>query len=302
MGKYINPFTDIGFKRIFGQEFSKPLLIDFLNNLLVGERQIVDITFLDKEQPGEFADDRSLIYDIFCRTSDDEHIIVEMQNREQPFFKKRSIYYTAEAIARQGERGVDWKYGIHAVYFISFLNFRLDDIGAEFRTDVSLMNTRTNKVFSKDIRMIFLQLPYFEKSPEECENDFDCWIYVLKHMEALNRLPWVSKNPIFKRLSEIGEVSALSREERIKYDAAIRVYRDNLYAMEGAEEVGMRKGYERGLLEGREEGREEGILEGMEKGLTKGILLTAAKLKLMGLSTQDIQKATGLSVKVIEGL
>ena len=81
MGKYINPFTDIGFKRIFGQEFSKPLLIDFLNNLLVGERQIVDITFLDKEQPGEFADDRSLIYDIFCRTSDDEHIIVEMQNR-----------------------------------------------------------------------------------------------------------------------------------------------------------------------------------------------------------------------------
>ena len=55
MGKYINPFTDIGFKRIFGQEFSKPLLIDFLNNLLVGERQIVDITFLDKEQPGEFA-------------------------------------------------------------------------------------------------------------------------------------------------------------------------------------------------------------------------------------------------------
>ena len=298
MGKYINPFTDIGFKRIFGQEFSKPLLIDFLNNLLVGERQIVDITFLDKEQPGEFADDRSLIYDIFCRTSDDEHIIVEMQNREQPFFKKRSIYYTAEAIARQGERGVDWKYGIDAVYFISFLNFRLDDIGAEFRTDVSLMNTRTNEVFSKDIRMIFLQLPYFEKSPEECENDFDCWLYVLKHMEALNRLPWVSKNPIFKRLSEIGEVSALSREERIKYDAAIRVYRDNLYAMEGAEEVGMRKGYERGRLEGRE----EGILEGMEKGLTKGILLTAAKLKLMGLSTQDIQKATGLSVKVIEGL
>ena len=290
MGKYINPFTDIGFKRIFGQEFSKPLLIDFLNNLLVGERQIVDITFLDKEQPGEFADDRSLIYDIFCRTSDDEHIIVEMQNREQPFFKKRSIYYTAEAIARQGERGVDWKYSIHAVYFISFLNFRLDDIGAEFRTDVSLMNTRTNEVFSKDIRMIFLQLPYFEKSPEECENDFDCWIYVLKHMEALNRLPWVSKNPIFKRLSEIGEVSALSREERIKYDAAIRVYRDNLYAMEGAEEVGMRKGYERGRLEGREEGREEGII------------MTARKLKVMGVPVRSIAEATGLSLERIEGL
>ena len=306
MGKYINPFTDIGFKRIFGQELSKPLLIDFLNNLLVGEREIVDITFLDKEQPGEFADDRSLIYDIFCRTSDGEQIIVEMQNREQPFFKKRSIYYTAEAIARQGERGVDWKYGIHAVYFVSFLNFRLDDIGKEFRTDVSLMNTRTKEVFSKDIRMIFLQLPYFKKSPEECEDDFDCWIYVLKHMEALNRLPWVSRNPIFKRLSEIGEVSALSREERIKYDAAIRIYRDNLYAMEGAEEVGMRKGFEKGRKKGREEGRlegrEEGILEGIEKGREEGILITARKLKAMGVPAHSIAEATGLSAEVIEGL
>ena len=105
-------------------------------------------------------------------------------------------------------------------------------------------------------------------------------------MEALNRLPWVSKNPIFKRLSEIGEVSALSREERIKYDAAIRVYRDNLYAMEGAEEVGMRKGYERGRLEGREE----------------GIIMTARKLKVMGVPVRSIAEATGLSLERIEGL
>ena len=64
MAKFINPFTDIGFKRIFGQEFSKPLLLHFLNNLLVGEKEIVDLTFLDKEQPAMYADDRSLIYDI----------------------------------------------------------------------------------------------------------------------------------------------------------------------------------------------------------------------------------------------
>ena len=66
MGKYINPFTDIGFKLLFGQELSKPLLIDFLNNLLKGERKIKNITFLDKELPAEFEDDRSLIYDILC--------------------------------------------------------------------------------------------------------------------------------------------------------------------------------------------------------------------------------------------
>ena len=100
MGKYINPFTDIGFKMLFGQELSKPLLIDFLNNLLKGERKIKNITFLDKELPAEFEDDRSLIYDILCETDEEEKIIVEMQNRGQTYFKKRSIYYVAEAISR----------------------------------------------------------------------------------------------------------------------------------------------------------------------------------------------------------
>jgi predicted transposase/invertase (TIGR01784 family) len=86
MSRFINPFTDVGFKRIFGQEFSKPLLLDFLNNLLKGERVITDLKFLDKEQPAEYRDDRSLIYDIFCETDSGERIIVEMQNREHPNF------------------------------------------------------------------------------------------------------------------------------------------------------------------------------------------------------------------------
>ena len=91
MAKYINPFTDIGFKKIFGQELSKPLLLDFLNNLLQDEREIIDISFLDKEQLPDIVEGRSAIFDILCKTSDDMNIIVEMQNREQPFFKKRSI-------------------------------------------------------------------------------------------------------------------------------------------------------------------------------------------------------------------
>lgn len=82
MGRFINPFTDIGFKRIFGQEVSKPLLLDFLNNLLKGEKVITNLTFLDKEQPAAYKDDRSLIYDVFCETDEGERIIVEMQNRE----------------------------------------------------------------------------------------------------------------------------------------------------------------------------------------------------------------------------
>ena len=115
MARFINPFTDIGFKRIFGQEISKPLIIDFLNSLFLGEKHITNITFLDKEQPALFEDDRSLIYDIYCETDQKENIIVEMQNKSQPYFKNRSIYYVSEAIARQGEKGSGWKYHIDAV-------------------------------------------------------------------------------------------------------------------------------------------------------------------------------------------
>ena len=174
MARFINPFTDIGFKRIFGQEFSKPLILDFLNSLLVGE-----------EQPALFEDDRSLIYDIYCETDKKENIIVEMQNKSQPYFKNRSIYYVSEAIARQGEKGADWQYKIDAVYLVAFLNFCPMDFDKQFRTDVGLIDRKNGKVFSDKERMTFMQLPLFTKEADECETDFDKWIYLLKNMETL---------------------------------------------------------------------------------------------------------------------
>lgn len=140
MGKFINPFTDVGFKKIFGQEFSKPLLLDFLNNLLKDEKHIKNIIFLDKEQPAEYKDDRSLIYDIFCETDNRERIIVEMQNKEQPYFADRCLYYYSQAVVRQGEKGINWKYHIDAVYLIAFMNFNLKELGEQFRTDIVLFN------------------------------------------------------------------------------------------------------------------------------------------------------------------
>ena len=132
MGKFINPFTDVGFKKIFGQEFSKPLLLDFLNNLLKDEKHIKNIIFLDKEQPAEYKDDRSLIYDIFCETDNGERIIVEMQNKEQPYFADRCLYYYSQAVVRQGEKGINWKYHIDAVYLIAFMNFNLKELGGNY--------------------------------------------------------------------------------------------------------------------------------------------------------------------------
>ena len=222
MAQFINPFTDIGFKRIFGQEISKPLLLDFLNNLLAGEEHIVNLSFLDKEQPALYEDDRSLIYDIYCETDEGKKIIVEMQNKSQPYFKNRSIYYVSEAIARQGERGSGWNYAIDAVYLVAFLNFCPMDFNHKFRTDVVLKDKETNDEFSDKIRMTYMQLPLFNKEADECENEFERWIFVLKNMETLTRLPWAAQNAVFKKLEDIADVAALSRQERMKYDEGLR--------------------------------------------------------------------------------
>ena len=115
MARFINPFTDVGFKRIFGQEINKDLLIDFLNGLLEGEKHIVDIRFLDKEVLPAFAQDRGVIYDVYCTNESGEQFIVEMQNRPQVNFRERALYYLSRAVARQGERGADWQFRLSAV-------------------------------------------------------------------------------------------------------------------------------------------------------------------------------------------
>ena len=286
MSKFINPFTDVGFKRIFGQEISKPILITFLNSLLEGERRIVDLKYLDKEKIGLSDGDRSLIYDILCKTDSDEYIIVEMQNKSQPFFKNRAIYYMSRSIVEQGERGSEWEYDIKAVYLVAFLNFKLGDISQEFRTDVALMDMKTLKPFSDKERMIFLQLPYFTKDLDDCTDIFEKLIYVLKHMEILQRMPFLAQDAVFKRLSEIAEVAALSKEERRQYDESLRHYRDTIAVMHGQ----YLEGESKGRAEGRAEGRDERTLE------------IARKLKADGMPVEQITKYTGLTAEEIERL
>ena len=259
MGKFINPFTDIGFKRIFGQEFSKPLLIDFLNNLLHGERHITEVKLLNKELTAEFQEGRTIIYDVYCETETGEKIIVEMQNRLQSNFKARTLYYAAEAIARQGEKGKDWNYDVKAVYLVAFINDHDSSFGLQFRTDVELTDRQTKQPFTDLLRLVYLQLPLFNNEAEECENDFERWIYVLKNMETLNRLPWAAQSAVFKRLAEISDLSSLTREEREHYDSAIRIYRDNIYTMEGEREKGRAEGKAQAMVETAIRMRQQGL-------------------------------------------
>ena len=303
MGRFINPFTDMGFKRIFGQEVSKNLLIDFLNDLLEGEKRIVNITFLDKEQLATATYDRSCIYDIYCENENGEKFIVEMQNRGHRNFKERAIYYLSRAIANQGQKGPTWMFDLKAVYGVFFMNFHLDGRRqARFRTDVALRDIQTHKPFSDKMRFIFLDLPAFTKDEETCETDFERWIYVLKNMEILQRMPFKARKSVFEELEKIADISALSKEDQEKYEEIIKVYRDNLATEQWALEMGEKKGLEKGLQEGIQIGREEGIQIGQEKGTQTERLKNARGMKTAGIAPELIAQITGLSPEEIQKL
>ena len=283
MGKFINPFTDVGFKRIFGQEINKDLLVDFLNALLEGERQVKDITFLDKEQLPVFEDDRKLIYDVYCTDENDEQFIVEMQNQSHLNFRSRTVYYLSQAIARQGERGSKWMYDLKAVYGVFFLNFPMPGTKAhKLRMDIVPSDRDTHELFSDKMRYIFIELPSFAKEEDECMNDFERWIYVLKNMDTLKRMPFRARKSVFEKLEEVVTLSSLTRAEREKYDESLKTYRDRLAEMAFAQQ------------EGREKGRAEGRAE--EK------LKNARSMKAAGISPELIAQITGLTPEAIAEL
>ena len=285
MGKFINPFTDFGFHRIFGQEVHKELLIDFLNQLFFGEHYIEDITFLNPIQTPETLDDRGIVFDVHCKDSNGNLFVVEMQTGAQPYFHDRGLYYLARAISNQGQKGKDWKFVLQPVYGVFLLNYKMD-VNSKFRTDVILADRETGRMFSDRIRQVYLELPYFQKEPDECENDFERWIYVLKHMDTLDRMPFKARKAIFERLERIGSMANLTPKQRAQYEAEWKMYNDYYNTLDFAVEKGMKKGMEEGLQEGLQKGKES----------------TARNMKAEGITPLIIQKCTGLSLEEIERL
>ena len=306
MGVFINPFTDWGFKHIFGREESKDVLIEFLNDLLQGERVITDVRFLNNEQQSEQFEGRKVIYDIFCETDTGEHLIIEMQNRWQEHFKDRGLYYMSQAVVQQAVTGSKWNFKLAAVYGVFFINFVLDKEETDcFRKDVALVELNTGKVFNNKFRQIYIELPQFKKEESECQTFFEYWIYILKHMDNLEKIPFLDEKAIFKRLSEIASRPNLTKEERAQYEAEWRMYNDYFNSIESAEKKARMEQEEaraKGLAEGLAEGHAEGRAEGRAEGLAEAKLEDAQKMKSKGYPIADIAEITGLSIEEINNL
>ena len=287
MGVFIDPCTDYGFKRIFGDE---KLLINFLNSLLEGERVITKLDYMNNERVAKQKDERRVIYDLYCKTDTGEHIIVEMQKRSQKHFKDRALYYSACSIVEQGTKG-NWNYELTPVYGVFFIDFVLDtDVSDYYCKDVTLVEKYSGKVFSNKLRHIFIELPRFMKSKSECDSFFECWIYNLANMKEMNEMTFKDRDAIFGRLEEIATRANLTKEERAQYEYEWKVYNDYYNCLDYAEE------------KGHAEGLEKGLAEGLEKGMEKGKAEVARNLKTMGLPSESIAQATGLTIEEIENL
>ena len=303
-GKYINPFTDFGFKRIFGTEANKDLLIDFLNAVLDVDGGIVDLRYDNPERQGRAEIDRRAIFDLYCITGKDEHIIVEMQNVRQDYFKDRAIYYASFPIQEQGEKGREWDFQLTPVYSVNILNFTFGknpDIEGQFFYYVQLTDKISNRVFYDKIVFAFMVLPNFTKKENELNTNFERWMYALKHLVRLQDLPENLRNRIFEKLFRVAEIAKMSPKEVKSYNQSLKQYRD-MYLMENAlkkkEALLLKKDVE---IQEKDVEIQEKDAEIRKKDLAlkqKDETMIRVLLEL-GFSAEQVVQKTGISIKEI---
>lgn len=283
--RYINPFTDYGFKKLFGEEPNKDLLLDFLNVLLKEEQgEIKDLTYLKSEHLGTGELDRKAIFDLYCENEKAEKFIVELQKAKQNFFKDRTVYYSTFPIREQAKRA-GWNYELKAVYTIAILDFVFDEDKndrGKFRYDIKLSDIDTKEVFYDKLTFIYLEMPKFNKALEELETRFDKWLYVIRNLNRLDKVPDKLREHIFDKLFETAEIARFTPDQVRSYEDSLKYYRDIKNSLDTA--------------------REEGLLEGIEKGVEEGKIEVAAEMIKENEPLEKIIRFTGLSREQIEKL
>jgi predicted transposase/invertase (TIGR01784 family) len=276
--KYVNPLTDFGFKKLFGTEPNKILLIDFLNQILPQRHRIKDLSYSRNEQMGLNELDRKAVFDLYCIGESGERFIVEIQKAKQNYFKDRSIYYSSFPIQEQAKKG-EWSYRLEPVYTVGILDFIFDDhkLEDELLHIVELKNQNC-EVFYDKLKFIYIELPKFKKKEEELDTQFDKWLFVFKHLSGLQDRPKKLQDKIFERLFEAAEIAKFTPEEREAYEESLKNYRDLKNVVDTSRE------------------------EGYQEGLDKRNIEIAKNMKNDGESIEKIVKYTGLSEEEISKL
>lgn len=291
ISRYMSPFTDFGFKKLFGEEANKELLMDFLNELLPIEEKIQDLTFQNNEQLGMFQRDRNAIFDIFCKDQKGREFIVEMQNGYQVFYKDRAVFYSTFPLQQQGVKGA-WNFELKPVYCVGLLGFNLfgdpdphEEIYHQCVHKVSLKDDN-NRVFYDKLTYVFIELKKFTKEENALNSRFDKWIYFLKNLANFEEIPAIFNEPVFKQAVDVARLANYSDEERWAYEYSLKAFRDNVNVISTALSDGLKKGLEQGI----------------EQGIEQGKLEVARNMKLQGMDSESITQYTGLPIEIVNTL
>jgi predicted transposase/invertase (TIGR01784 family) len=285
--KYINPYTDFGFKKLFGEEGNKDLLIDFLNQLLPPKHQIAELHFKNVEAIPDTSEERKAFFDIHCMATSGERFIVEMQKARVNFFKERALFYSTFPIREQAQQGKDWLFQLEPVYFIAILDFFYDENEelAKFRRDISLKDQDCEEFFDK-LHFKFLQMPAFKKAEKDLVTHFDKWCYFLKNLESFDGIPQILKEPVFEKAFKTTELARMTAAQRVAYEQSRLQHIGLRAAILTAEEIGEKKGIDKGIKEGTLNEKERTVIE----------------LHKLGMSVEQIAVVTQLPLERVQGI
>ena len=285
--RYINPYTDYGFKKLFGTEENKELLISFLNAMIFDKEGVItSLTYKNIEQLGDSKDRRNCYFDVYCETQDGSSFIVEMQNARKSYFKDRSLFFAAKPIRDQAEKGEEWDFRLNNVYMVGVMNFKFPD--KEYSEDsyyhvIQLMDVVDQHVFYDKLTLIYLEMPKLKNMAPRTDSFRDLWLYALQNLCYTDDYPEVLRDGIFKKLYEAAAIANMNDAQLLSYERSQKAMWDRYSERETAREEGREEGREQGLEQGREEARKETLLE------------MARKMKADGIDVETICRITGVS-------
>jgi len=246
--KFADPKNDLAFKKIFGDENHKNILISFLN-AVQDEKSIVDVSLANPYQVPKIPELKETILDIKARNREGESFIVEMQKKDLGDFTKRSLYYTSKAYVAQLPKGQNYTV-LKKVYFIGILNFTIFE-NKNYISRHLIINQETNTQDLSDFEFTFIELPKFTKDLEELETLLDKWIYFIKNASDLQMVPQIyHKIEEFKEAFDIATQTSWGAKELEVYDYITLKEFDEINALKTAERKGIQKGIEKGMEQG----------------------------------------------------
>ena len=265
--KFIDPRIDFAFKKIFGSEDTKDILISFLESLmgLEGDKRIQEVTLMDPFLAPRVRNMKESVLDVRCKDHRDVSYIVEMQVRKTRAFLKRIQFNAAKTYVNQIASGADYP-RLNQVIAITITDFTLFDT---FEHCVSHHQTRemmTGRVLLQEVAYWFIELSKFNNSLETLNNVLDKWIFFIKMASALEDVPERLREEPFCHAFEKARMANMDEKELEYYDKAGIAIADARGAVELARDEGIEKGRQKGRQEGRQEGRQKGRQEGRQEG------------------------------------